>query len=162
MLPNWENRPEITANLINPAFCCEVLRMCASAYKTETGKTLPFALSILVLPLILNSRLRERIPRTKAHTIHGWINENEDLKIGLASGIKGFIPFTRETIMFAIAHNSISIDEHGGIEVKVRRKKFKSDDQEINSCLKKSEILGKIISKSGTPLTIYSILGIKP
>ncbi len=64
--------------------------------------------------------------------------------------------------MFAIAHNSLSIDEKGNIDIKPRRGKFKSEDEEINSCLKKAEVIGKVFSKSGSPLTIYSILGIKP
>jgi len=162
MLPNWQDRPEITAHLINPAFCSEIMRECVTAYRQEANANLPFALSVLVLPLILNSKIRDRLPRTKANTIHGWINENEDLKIGLANSITSFIPFTRETIMFAINHNSLSIDENGNIDIKPRRKKFKSEDDEIKSCLKKSEIIGKVLSKSGNPLTIYSILGIKP
>lgn len=162
MLPNWENRPEITAHLINPAFCSEIIRVCASAYKEESKNNFPFALSFLVLPLILNSGIRGRIPKNKSKTIHGWINENEDLKIGLANSITSFIPFTRETIMFAIANNSLSIDENGNIDIKPRRRKFHSEDEEVNSCLKKAEIIGKIFSKSGNLLTIYSILGIKP
>lgn len=162
MLPNWQDRPEITAHLINPAFCSEIIRECATAYRQEANSNLPFALSVLVLPLILNSKIRDRLPRSKASTIHGWINENEDLKIGLANSITSFIPFTRETIMFAINHNSLSIDENGNIDIKPRRKKFRSEDDEIKSCIKKSEIIGKVLSKSGNPLTIYSILGIKP
>ena len=161
-LPKWEDRPEITAHLINPAFCGEIMRVCASAYKQESRNNLPLALSVLVLPLILNNGIRGRLPKNKNNTIHGWINENEDLKIGLANSITSFIPFTRETVMFAIAHNSLSIDENGNIDIKPRKKKFKTEDEEINSCLKKAEVIGKVFSKSGSPLTIYSILGIKP
>ena len=162
MLPNWENRPEITAHLINPAFCGEIIRECVSGYKEESRNNFPFALSVLILPLILNNVIRIRLPKNKSNTIHGWINENEDLKIGLANSITSFIPFTRETVMFAIAHDSLSIDESGNIDVKPRRKKFKTEDDEIKSCLKKAEVIGKVFSKSGNPLTIYSILGIKP
>lgn len=162
MLPNWEERPEITANLVNPAFCSEIMRVCATAYKQEAKSNFPFALSVLVLPLILNNAIRMRLPKNKSNTIHGWINENEDLKIGLANSISSFIPFTRETVMFAIAHNSLSIDENGSIDIKPRRGKFKTNNEEINNCLKKAEVIGKVFSKSGNPLTIYSILGIKP
>src|SRR5258707_3772070 len=98
MLPTWEKRPEITAHLISAAFCSEIIRQCVSAYKGEVKSNLPFSLSVLVLPLILNTRIRERLPRNKSNTIHGWINENEELKIGLANNIASFIPFTRETV----------------------------------------------------------------
>lgn len=162
MLPNWENRPEITANLVNPAFCSEIMRECVNAYKTETKENFPFALSVLVLPLILNSTIRERLPKTKANTIHSWINNNEELKIGLATHISNLLPFTRETVMFGIAHNSLSIDEKGNIEIKTRKGKLKTEDEEVKSCLSKAGVLGKLLSKSGNSLTIYSILGIKP
>lgn len=162
MLPAWENRPEITAHLINPAFCSELLRSCVTAYKAEANVNFPFALSVFILPLILNNKIRERLPKSKANTIHGWINKNEDLKIGLAGSISSFIPFTKEAIMFGVANDSLSIDEEGNIDTRKGHKKYKSDDEEINSCLKKSELIGKVLAKSGTPLTIYSILGIKP
>ncbi len=162
MLPNWGNRAEITAHLINPAFCSELIRICVSAYKKESNYNFPYSLSVLILPLILNSRIRERLPKTKSNTIHKWINENEDLKIGLADNIKSFVPFTKESIMFAIAHDTLSIDENGDIEIKPRKGKLKQDNEEIKSCVKKAEVMGKIFSKSGNPLTIYSILGIKP
>ncbi|SDH66683.1 three component ABC system middle component [Chitinophaga filiformis] len=162
MLPTWENRPEITANLINPAFCSEIIRECAIAFKNEAKDSLPFSLAVLVLPLILNSRIRERLPKSKSNTIHAWINDNEDIKIGLAKHIKSFLPFSRESIMFGIAHNTLSIDDNGGVDIKVRKGKLKLDDLEIKSCISKATTLGKVFSKSGNPLTIYSILGIKP
>jgi len=162
MLPAWENRPEITANLINPAFCSEIIRECAIAFKNEINDTLPFSLAVLVLPLVLNSRIRERLPKSKSNTIHAWINDNEDIKIGLARHITSFLSFSRESIMFGIAHNTLSIDEKGGIDIKVRKSKMKLDDLEIKSCVSKAIILGKLFSKSGNTLTIYSILGIKP
>jgi hypothetical protein len=162
ILPNWENRPEVTANLINPAFCSEIIRECVKAYKNEKGENFPFSLSVLILPFILNSKIRVKLPNSKANTIHGWINKNEELKIGFPSQVRSYLPFTRETIMFGIALNSISIDENGNIEYKERRGKLKTDDDEIGNCITKAIILGKLFSKSGTPLTIYSILGIKP
>ncbi|WP_157488032.1 three component ABC system middle component [Dyadobacter crusticola] len=126
MLPDWKDRAEITANLLNPAFCNEIIRECASGYKEDCGSNMPFTLVILILPVILNNTIRARLPKNKSNTIHGWLNSNEDLKVGLANSIKNFIPFTKETLMFGIAYESLSIDENGGIEIK---KEKKSSDQ---------------------------------
>jgi len=160
MLPNWEDRPEITAHLMNPAFCSEIIRECVIAYKGEVGTNFPYSLSILVLPLILNARIIERLPKNKSNTIHNWINKNEDLKINLAYNIKSLIPFSNEAIMFAIAHNSLGIDNDGNIYSISKRGKPK--DGEIIKCYEKAKVLGKVLAHSGSPLTIYSILGIKP
>lgn len=162
MLLSWENRPEITAHLINPAFCSEILRKCVSAYKSESNNNFPFELSVLVLPMILNSGIRKRLPKNKSTTFHAWINKNDDLKIGLADYIKSYIPFTKETLMFSIVHDSLSLDENGNIDLRPRRSKISIQDEEVTSCFKKAEVIGKILSKSGNSLTIYSILGIKP
>ncbi|UKB77365.1 three component ABC system middle component [Chryseobacterium sp. MEBOG07] len=161
-LPKWENRPEVTAHLVNPAFCSEIIRECIKAYKNEKNKNLPFSLSVLILPIVLTSKIRERLPKTKATTLHSWINGNEDLKIGFALHVNSYLPFSREAIMFGIAHDSLSIDEDGNIDIRVRRKKLKQNNDEVKSCITKAALLGKLFSKSGTPITIYSMFGIKP
>lgn len=162
MLKNWEERPEITATLVNPAFCSIVIRHCVDGYKKESSEDFPFALSPLILPLVLTSRIRERLPNSKSNTIHSWLNENEDLKIGFADNVSGYLPFTKEALMFALAHRIMAIDQEGNINPISRRRTFRSANTEIQSCLKKAELIGKILSKSGNALTIYSILGIKP
>ncbi len=162
MLPNWQDRPEVTANLLNPAFCAKVIAECIGAFKKETNANFPFALSIFILPLIVNGKIRERLPKTKSKTLHSWLIENEDFKIGLKEQITALLPFTRETIMFAITHNSLSIDENGNIEPKGKQKKFEPDNEELKLCLAKALTLGKVLSKSGTVITIYSMFGVKP
>lgn len=162
MLPKWQNRPEVTANLLNPAFCGKIIAECITAYKKESGGNYPFALSIFILPLILNGRIRERLPKTKSKTLHSWLIENEDLKVGLKDQISSLLPFTKETIMFAIAHDILSIDESGNIEPKGKQKKLETDNDEIKMCLSKAITLGKVMSKSGTVFTIYSMFGVKP
>jgi hypothetical protein len=160
-LPTWTERPEVTANLLNPAFCSEVIRECVNGYQAEAGEGLPFALSFLVLPLILNNRIRERLPKTKSTPVHAWINEREDLRVGLARQVSGFVPFSREAIMFGAMHGTISIADSGLLEAK-GKSKIKTEDTEIKSCLSKSGTLGKVLARSGTPATIYSLLGVKP
>jgi Family of unknown function (DUF6521) len=162
MIPEWKNRPEITAHLNNPAFCSEIIRECVIGYNGESNRKFPFALSFLVLPIILNSKIRDRLPSNKSNNVHRWINENEDLKIGLSSSITSFIPFTKESIMFAITHDSLEIDEVGNIEIKPRKGRLKMDNDEIKNCVAKATVMGKIFSKSGNPFTIFAMLGIKP
>jgi hypothetical protein len=162
VLPKWENRPEITANLINPAFTSELMRASTESFKSESSNPLPFSLSIIILPLILNNKIRTVLPNNKRHTIHSWITNHEQVKIGFANNVSKFLPFSKEAIMFGIAHNSLSIDENGNLDIITRRSKYKPQDEEVKSCLNKSITLGKILAKSGNSPTIYSVLGIKP
>lgn len=126
---------------------------------------MPFSLVILTLPMILSGKIRESIPNRRDSSIHKWINKNEEVRIGLSANINSYLPFVRESIMFGIVHNSFSLDENGCLDIKKRNSKdskFKTTNEEVISCLKKSEILGALLSKSGSAYTIYSILGIKP
>src|SRR6185312_16325423 len=100
MLKNWNDRPEVTANLVNPAFCCEVIKECIKGYKSEISENLPYPYAILVLPFILPGRIRNILPKSKATSLHTWLNENGNLKINIADHIKGFMPFSKEAVMF--------------------------------------------------------------
>jgi hypothetical protein len=161
-LPAWKDRPEVTANLLNPAFCSEIIRECIKAFKNESGENLPFSLSLLILPIILTSKIRERMPKSKVNGIHYWINRNEDLKIGFAQQVRGYLPFTREAIMFGSTYKSICIDIDGNLDFVERKGKLKLENSEVKSCVQKAILLGKLFAISGSPITIYSIFGIKP
>lgn len=161
MLPLWNDRPEVTSNLVNPAFCSILLAYSVDGYKADTTKNLPFALSFFVLPFILNSRIRLTLPKTKATTMHAWINSNEELRITLGLQVANYLPFTKEAIMFGITTNHLSIDDDGGLEVK-KKLRLKSEDEEIKSCLSKASLLGKLLAKGGSTTTVFSLLGLKP
>lgn len=162
MLDNWNDRPEVSANLMNPAFCCEVIKECAKGYKGELSHNFPFSYSVLVLPFIIPSRIRMRLPKSKATTFHSWLNDNEDIKIDVAKRIKGCLPFTKEAIMFGIIYNSIRMDDDGCIEPLGKKGKSNLSNDETNECLNKALLLGKMLSKAGDQFTVYSMLGIKP
>jgi hypothetical protein len=162
MLPTWENRPEITANLNNPAFCCELMRVCAKAFALEASANMPFSLSIFTLPLILPRKNRVTLPKGKATRFHKWINDNEDLKVRFGEHVKAFIPFTKETVMFGMVHGAFRIDAAGSIEVLNSKSPYTSDDPEVKECISKATVVGKMLALAGTSETIYSLFGLKP
>lgn len=164
MISSWKERPQIVAALANPAFCGKILHNCFKAYSGQTQSTFPYALCFFTLPIILHKRTRDLLPSSSRKTLHAWFNENNELKIGLPNRIRGYIPYTKESIMFLIANNAISINDSGGIEMSRITNTFKTeeDETELLDCFKKSETLGKILAKSGNVSTIYSIIGVRP
>ena len=152
----------MTANLNNPAFCSELLRLAAKSYFELSSQRLPFSLSFLILPFVLPGMIREKLPRTSRTTLHHWLNENEELKPRLVDHIQGFIPFTKEALMFGIAYNNLTISDLGEIETTITRLAPTSNDPEVASCFSKSILIGKLLAKAGNSFTIYSLLGIKP
>ena len=162
ILQKWSDRPIITANLVNPAFTCEIIRESIKGYTSETSQNMPYLFLPLILPFILPHRFRATLPRSKATTMHSWINDNVHLKINLADHIKGLVGFSKEALMFGIIHDVLRIDENGCLEVLGKKGKANLNNDETNECLSKAITWGKILANAGDHYTIYSMLGIKP
>jgi hypothetical protein len=74
------------------------------------------------------------------------------------------VPFAKESIMFLLQNSLIEMNEKGQIVVLERRiKRFKGDDlDEVESILKKSEMLGKWLSSNSNVNSVYSFFRITP
>lgn len=164
MIPNWENRPITVANLLNPAFCGEIIRIMIKAYKSETEKAFPFELTFLVLPLVLHKQSRDSLPSTTSKNFYEWLEENTMTKIHLVNKIKSLVSYTREAILFLIYHEAININNDGELDFIAYRKSSLSyiNDEEIQTIYKKAQMLGKWLGKAGNTKTIYAAIGIKP
>lgn len=166
MLVNWEERSVISANLLNPAFCGEVLRRTIWSFnQNEKDEYMPFSLAFLILPIVLHKDTREKMPIRSSTYFHSWVDSNEQLFIDFANRVKLLTPYTRESIIFLLKHNAISINDNGGFEVlgPYRKRNVRGDSiEEVNSILKKAELLGKWLRLTGNPQTIYMFLKIKP
>lgn len=111
----WEERPITTANLLNPAFCGEIIRRCAKSYSDEIQKPFPFVLTFILLPIVLHKVTREVLPRDTRKSLHAWLEENPSVKIGFAGRCQQMIPFTKEAFAFLLKYKAIKLDENGNI-----------------------------------------------
>lgn len=166
MLRDWENRSVISANLLNPAFCGEVIRRTVWGYNSNNeNERIPFSLLCLILPIVLHKDTREKMPLRSSTYFHSWVEANEYLFIDFANRAKQLQPYSKESIMFLLNHNSIRITDGGTIEiVEPYRKKtprgFAID--EVKNILIKAEFLGKWFRLTGNSQIIYMFLKIKP
>lgn len=164
-MKNWEERSVITANLLNPAFCGEVLRITITAYNNNgTNEKFPFSLIYLILPLVLHKKTREHMPIRSSTYFHHWVEENEFLFIDFADRVKGLKEYTRESLMFLLKQNAADLTDDGNIIIsKYRKKKISKDSHsEISQIFRKAELLGKWFHLTGNEQTIYMFLKIRP
>lgn len=161
---NWNNRNPIVKNLLNPAFCGEVIRVAANEYNTHSENKFPYLYSFLVLPIILHEETRQRLPRTTRTYIFAWVDENEDLLMQFPNRAKNMAKYTRESLCFLIKYNAIEMDKTGNIFVPNYRKTNYSGEEysEYNDIMKKSKMLGKWLSQSSDIKSIYSFFRITP
>ena len=164
MIPNWDNRPTIVANILNPAFCGEILRVTIKSYELEKKEAFPFSLLFIVLPIILHKNIRGSLPKTTTKKFYEWLEENNKTKLFLPEKIKNLVPYTRESISFLIYYEALSLDNKGNVSVNRYRKKkiHYTNDSEIKEIFNKAKMIGKWFTYVGEVRTIYTLLGIKP
>lgn len=160
----WNQRNPIVANLLNPAFCGEVLRRSANSYNKTTNTNFPFAFSFIILPILLHKATRDRMPKTTRSYLFAWVEDNEDLFYNFSLRAKQMVPFTKEAILFLIKNELVEIDGKGQLIVTPKRiKKYSGEDlEEVNTILKKSEMLGKWLSHNSSINSVFSFFRITP
>ncbi len=152
MNKEWSNRNPIVRNLLNPAFCGEILRVTAKEYAKNTDRNFPYLYSFLVLPIILHEETRKRLPRTTRTYIFAWVEDNQDLFIEFPYRAKNMVKYTKEAIMFLLMYKAINVDENGDIQVtKYQKKNYAGEEyEEYLEIMNKAKMLGGLATKNGT------------
>ena len=164
-MEQWENRSPIAANLLNPAFCGEIIRRTITAYNDNDEKLLfSYSLMPLVLPILLHKKTRDKMPMRSSTYFHHWVDENEPLCLNFADRVKELLPYSKEALMFLLSHRCASITDDGKIEIQNYRKRNLRGENtdEVQSIFKKAELLGKWLRLTGNEQTIYMFLKIRP
>lgn len=161
---SWTERNTIVANLFNPAFCGEIIRVTAKEYNKHTNTKFPYAFAFIVLPIVLHKPTRERMPRTVRTYFFVWVEKNDDLFFDFSKRTRSMVKYTKEALSFLLAHNKIEFNEDAEIIASDESvKKIKKEDyQEYNEILKKAEMFGKWLSSTSDVRSIYSFLRITP
>lgn len=75
-------------------------------------------------------------------------------------------PYTKEALMFGgtrgfltISTDAISAEESWKRKVNAERKR---SSDEVRSCAKKAEFLGKWFARAGSPTTVMALMGVRP
>lgn len=162
----WAERPTEIANLLNPAFTGATLRMAVSGYFREANVGIPFELAFLVLPIALHEATRSRLPRAVSTLLHSWLQENRDVVIEFPERTRSLVPFTKEAIVFACQRGVLTVDDegalHAGDAALNRVTSYKAVSDEIKETLNRAEFVGRWFALSGSPVTIFTLFGVRP
>lgn len=164
MIP-WEKRPMEIANLLNPAFCGEIMRRCVAKYQSTSSRPMPYSLLFLVLPIVLHRKTRERMPTTTARKqMHTWLMENQEVKIGFADRSRSLVHITKEAVAFLMQIDTLKINKQGFLTSPAYEPLAVSRQNagEVSDCYNKAEIVGQWFARTGSAATIYIMWGVKP
>jgi hypothetical protein len=162
----WEERPTEVANLLNPAFTGAALRMAVSGYCGEASAGMPFELAFLVFPFALHESTRSRLPRAVSTLLHTWLQENRDVVVQFPERTRSLVPFTKEAILFTYQRDVLTVDDYGALhpgDAKLKKlASYKSASNEVKEALGRAEFVGRWFALSGSPVTILTLLGVRP
>jgi len=160
---SWESRPTEVANLFNPAFCGEIIRICVKSYTRESNKPFPYLLVFLILPILLYNDVRQTMKGSYSY-LNNWLQKNIEVRINFAQRTRSLIPITQESIAFLLQIGLLNLNQDGDLEAsKFKKHSTKSQNEfPISDFYEKSELLGKWFARVGDVRSIYIMWGIQP
>lgn len=162
----WTKRAPEERALLNPSFFSLLFWHAATGHMVEGSTGLPFATSFLVLPLVLHRATRESLPKMVTTSLPVWLDENPLVRARLAERSRMLVPYTREALIFGGTHGFLTISTdvitaEGSWKRKVNAEQKKLSD-EVRSCAKKAEFLGRWFARAGSPTTVMALMGVRP
>lgn len=157
----WDKRPIEIANLLNPPFCSVLLNDYISSFQEDIPEGMPYALSFLVLPIVLHKSTRELLPRSIRTKLHVWLQEKPQVRLGFSQRTQQLVPYSREGLLFGLKSGVISVNDANLKSIKSLNQIFWSADKEPDMCRSKARFLGHWFAKSGNIPSIFVMWGIQ-
>jgi len=164
----WSDRPPEVQRLLNPSFCSMLLWYSARGHaEASRGREgIAFEECFLVLPMVLHRETRESLPPRTRTSLPVWLGRNPLAPSTIADRARSLIPFTKEALLFAGAYEVIHFDQTTIRANPVWRSRMdlalEDSSEEVRSCAKSAEFVGKWFGKTGNSETILSLLGVRP
>lgn len=159
----WEARPPELAYLLNPAFCAVLLRAGARAHVAEMRRGLPLALAYVLLPVVLHKSTRDTLPATTRTRMLTWLATSPATRLGVADRIRSVAPYARETLLFAVRHDALTVD--GDARLLPTRRRLRAyapvEGSDAAACLRGADLLGRWFARAGDPATVLAAWGIQ-
>jgi hypothetical protein len=159
----WDQRPFEIRNLFNPAFCGLVLFRAMQGYEEGDSRSMPFSLSLLVLPLCLHKDSREVIAANSRSYLLKITEKNPQVQVGFADRATAMMPYAIEGFGLLMERGCISVADDGRIQTipdKVR--KSVTGTEETKSCQRVARFVGKEFARIADRVTVYTSLGVRP
>lgn len=168
-MTTWNERTHEERHLLNPAFCSTLLwhaAVGATENQNSPRSSLSYIEAFLILPLTLHQPTRDSLPIRINSSLPVWVNENPLVIASLPSRARTLVPHTKESVVFGASGElyqlegdllRVNVDKASSISKMLRR-----TSDEVQQCNKKAQFLGKWFTHTGTPETIFTLLGMRP
>ena|SRR5436190_16098629 len=163
----WTTRAVEEANLFNPAFCSALLGKTADEFQKKRRQPLPFALTFLVLPIVLHRNTRLALPGSTVTSLVSWVQDNREHLVHFALRVERLDGITREALLFGAQHRTLAITAKGDLAGGTRRQSITDRrtglfTDEARDCVDRAGFVGRWFGVAGTTATIYAAWGVTP
>ncbi|MEU2168050.1 three component ABC system middle component [Micromonospora chersina] len=157
----WADRPPIVAAMLNPALIAAILASTADGYRKESGQTLPWPLSFIVVPLVLHRGTRQALPSSTRTHLATWTSKHPLLRAGFPPRAQGLVQPVKEGLRFGLAHGVLSL-EGDGLQGKIRRPRGFQMPEELADILRRASFVGRWLAKIDNTATVFAVFGVTP
>lgn len=160
---DWSSRPFEERNLFNPAFCAVVLAAAIREYERVSGKSMPYSLTLLVLPLCLHLASREQILENKRLSVLRVFALRPDLLVDFTERARALVQYATEAFAMLASKDCIKVGKDGGVSLIPRRvspQPLNTEDAE--RCRAAAVVLGRNFAQINDRVTVYTSLSIRP
>src|ERR1700733_9967990 len=91
-------------------------------FQKKTNKPLPFAVTFLVLPIVLHEATRTALPKSTLTALLPWVQDNREQLVGFALRVNQLQSISREAVLFGLQHDILALDEEGDLVIGESRK----------------------------------------
>ncbi|MAR71002.1 MULTISPECIES: three component ABC system middle component [unclassified Halomonas] len=162
----WNERSREERTLLNPGYCANLLWHATRGHALFDGTALAFEEAFLVLPLVLDRRTREALPRDTRTSLATWLEGDVLARGRIASRAQLLAEFTKEALLFGGVHGLFSIYEGQVVGVDgwrtSVRKSLRDSSDEVRETVKKAEFVGKWFAHAGAAATVLALIGVRP
>lgn len=162
-MKRWDRRPSHTALNLNPAFCGEILRRVLYGWGQRTSGPMPLSLTFLPFPILLHKGTRNKFSQHTRISLHTWLQENPEVRVGLAERVKRFGLYSYESLAFLLSTDNIVVTDGRVDLVRYRTPpSLGGRDDEVAEIFLKGAVVGRWFGEAGPPENVYTMLGIRP
>ena len=167
MLDVWLKRPPEEANLFNPAFLGSLQYELAKEYTKQKGTGVPLTFVPLTLSVALHGPTRSRLPYSTVTSLYEWLQDNEDVLIGLAPRVRGVSPYLKEALRFGLRKNVLVFNSGHLLEVGTAKASFtgnfiENTTPETKEIIDRTKFMARWFAKSGSEASIIAAWGLRP
>lgn len=162
----WAERSREERTLLNPGFCASLLWHATRGHVSFDGSDLTLEESFLILPIVLDRRTREALPRDTRTSLAAWLECDPLVRGRIATRARFLAGFTREALLFGGVHGFIT-SAHGRIRgggewATAVRKSLRASSDEVRETAKRAEFVGKWFAHAGAAPTVFALIGVRP